>query len=231
MTNISEDTRKYRFALDLQTFSDDPEPTPDPEPKTVTMTQDELDALIAKRIGQTKRQYADYDEVKTKLSEFESAESERQKAAMTESERIQAELSAAKQAAEEAEGKSAAAIKAANERIIKADFKLAANSVNIRPDALEDAFLLADKAGISVGEDGAVIGVKEALDALVAAKPYLVEVVAPNKPKQIGDPNNPSKDNQRTNEQLLAEAAEKARKSGRLEDQAAYAKLKRELAK
>jgi len=203
---MAEITRKYRFALDLQTFSDDPDPEPTPEPKTVTMTQDELDALIAKRVGQTKRQYSDYDDLKTKLSEFETAEAERAKAAMTESERVQAELATARQAAEDAEGKSAAAIKAANERLIKADFKLAAAGVNIRQDALEDAFLLADKAGISVGEDGAVSGVKEALDALVAAKPYLIEVVAPNKPKQIGDPNNPAQEQRQTLEAQLDDA-------------------------
>ncbi|WP_028560950.1 hypothetical protein [Paenibacillus pinihumi] len=204
--------RKYMLTLDLQTFSEgdpDPEPTSpltEPEPKPLTMTQAEFDAKIADRIARERKKYSDYDELKSKLSEFETAEAERQKAAMTEQERVQAELAAAKKAAEEAEGKSAAALRAANDRVIKADFKLAAASVNIRPDALEDAFLLANKAGITVDDEGNVKGVKEALDALVAAKPYLVEVVAPNKPKTIGDPNNPAQEHRKTLEAQLEDA-------------------------
>ncbi|WP_028560842.1 hypothetical protein [Paenibacillus pinihumi] len=211
MTN-EDMQRKYMLTLDLQTFSEgDPDPEPmspitEPEPKPLTMTQDELDALIAKRLGQERKKFSDYDELKSKLTEFETAESERQKAAMTEQERVQAELTAAKKAAEEAEGKSAAALKAANDRVIKADFKLAAASVNIRPDALEDAFLLADKAGITVDDEGNVAGVKEALEALVAAKPYLVEVATPNKPKTIGEPNNPVQEQRKTLEAQLEDA-------------------------
>ena len=36
-----------------------------------------------------------------------------------------------------------------------------------------DALLLADLSGVSLGEDGAVTGAKEAVEALAAAKPYL----------------------------------------------------------
>ncbi len=220
MTKSNETDRRYMLALDLQTFGADPEPAPEPEPeptpepKTVTMTQEELDALITKRLGQERKKYGDYDELKTKLSEFEKVEDERKKAAMTEAERMQAELEAAKKAAEEAEGKTVAALKAANDRVIKADFKLLAAAANIRADALEDAFLLADKSGITVDDGGNVVGVKEALEALVAAKPYLVE--APSaKPKEIGSPSNPPKDERKTLEAQLEEA-KKLKQLGRV---------------
>ena len=200
---------------------------PEPDVK-LEMTQDELDALIAKRLGQERKKYGDYDEIKTKLSELETAEAERKKAAMTEAERIQAELTVAKQAAEEAENARKQTLETANQRAIKAEFKLAAAGANIRADALEDAFVLADKAGISVDDGGNVVGVKEALDALIAKKPYLVEQ-APVKPRIIGEPNNPKYNGGKTKEQLLSDAAEKAKNSGRIEDLAAFQKLKREL--
>ncbi|MBJ6364156.1 scaffolding protein [Paenibacillus sp. GCM10012307] len=212
---INDDTqRNHMFTLDLQTFSDS-EGDPEPEPKPLTMTQAEFDAKIADRITRERKKFSDYDELKSKLSEFENAEAERQRAAMTEQERVQAELAAAKKAAEEAEGKSAATLKAANDRVIKADFKLAAASANIRQDALDDAFLLADKAGITVDDDGNVKGIKEALDALVAAKPYLIEVTTPNKPRSIGDPNNPAEEQRKTLEVQL-EDAEKRKDFGKV---------------
>jgi len=203
-------THKYRLALNLQTFAEDPpvNPPQDPPaepPATVTMTQSELDALIAREKARAKKPYADYDDLKSKLSEFEAAEEERKKAAMTEAERLQAEVAAAKQAAEEAETARKQALETANQRAIKAEFKLAAAGVNIRKDAIDDAFLLVDKAGISVDDGGNVVGIADALAALVAAKPYLVEQ-APGKPKTIGEPNNPAADERKTLEQQLADA-------------------------
>lgn len=200
-----EKQRNYRFPLNLQTFSEpeepidpiEPEPTPEP-PKTVTMTQDELNALIAKEKAKAKKPYANYDELQTKLAEYEAQEEERRKAAMTEQERIQAELDAAKKAAEEATKVNEQVIKIANDRAIKAEFKLAAAGANIRADALEDAYILVDKTGISVDKDGNVVGVSEALEALVAAKPYLVEVKQPQNPKIIGEPNNPKEEERKT---------------------------------
>jgi len=205
-----ETKRKLRYTLDLQTFSE-PElepndPPADPEPKTVTMTQEELDALIAKSKGQVKRQYADYDDLKSKLSEYEKAEAERKQAQMSEQERIQAELDAARQKAEEAEKAREQALSAANQRAIKAEFKLAAAGANIRPDALDDAFVLVDKAGISVDDDGNVVGVKEALEALIAAKPYLLDVKQPQNPKVIGEPNNPKEEERKTLQAQLDDA-------------------------
>jgi len=197
-----ESRNKYVLPLNIQLFAEpEPEPaepTPSPEPKTVTMTQEELDALIAKSKGQVKRQYADYDDLKTKLSEYEAQEEERKKAQMSEQERIQAELDAAKKKAEEAEQQREQALSAANQRAIKAEFKLAAAGANIRKDALDDAFLLVDKTGITVDENGDVIGLAEAVTKLIESKPYLIDVKEPKEPKQIGGANNPKDDERKT---------------------------------
>lgn len=203
----SEVKRKYRLPLNLQMFADgDPEPTPEPEPKPEpTFTQAELEAKIAERLSRERKKYADYDELKTKLSDYEAAEAERQRAAMTEQERLQAELEAAKQAKEAADNARNQALDTANKRAIRAEFKLAAAGANIRTDALDDAYTLVDKAGISVDDEGNVVGVKEALEALVASKPYLV-ATEPAKPKPIGGPNNPKTEERKTLEVQLEDA-------------------------
>lgn len=211
---MNEEKRKYRIPMDLQLFADpepDPDPvqdpTPDPDPSpSPTFTQAELDAKIADRLARERKKYADYEDLKTKLAELEAAEAERQKAAMSEQERTAAELAAAKKAAEEAEAARNQAIETANQRAIRAEFKLAAAGANIRKDALDDAYVLVDKSGISVDDDGNVIGVKEALEALVAAKPYLIETTTPTKPKTIGEPNNPPEDEKKTLEAQLEDA-------------------------
>lgn len=208
---INATKSKYKLPLNLQTFAD-PEPneppadpTPEP-PATVTMTQEELDGMIAKRLARETKKYADYDEVKTKLSDYEKDAAERQKAQMSEQERQQTELAEALKRAEDADNARKQALDTANQRAVKADFKLMAASVNIRADALEDAFLLADKSGISVDENGNVTGVEDMLKALIASKPYLVEVAAPIKPKVIGEPNNPKEEERKTLQAQLDDA-------------------------
>ncbi|MNU00783.1 hypothetical protein D3C72_2440070 [compost metagenome] len=71
----------------------------------------------------------------------------------------------------------------------------------------------------------------DVIKALVEAKPYLAEA-SKKEPRQVGGPtggNDPKPD--KTKEQLLAEAADKARRTGRIEDRMAYAALKEELNK
>ncbi len=51
-----------------------------PEVQTVTMTQEEFNAVIAREKGRVKNKYADYDEVKAKLSDYEKAQKEREEA-------------------------------------------------------------------------------------------------------------------------------------------------------
>lgn len=218
--------------LNIQLFAEgDGEETPPgdetpPEPKVVTMTQDELDALISKSKAQAKKPYGDYDELKTKLSDFEKAEAERKLAEMSETERLQAAVDVANKAAEEADNRAKQSADKSNQRLLKAEFKAMALDAGLRKDAIDDAYVLADKSGFVVGDEGDIAGVKEAVEALITAKPYLVEKV---KPKHIGDANNPPPSNEKTKEQRLKDAFDVAKKSGRVEDMAAYGLLKREL--
>jgi len=220
--------------LDLQYFAEDDTPedkpadnTPEnkPEPKVVTMTQEELDALIGREKGRVKGKYADYDDLKTKLAEYEAEKTEKERAELSEIERLQADL-AAKEAAEQALATQLDEIKSqATQERIRNTFIQQASAQGI---AFVDAALkLADLTSVKVDEAGMVTGVDEIVTALVAENPFLV---AKKEQKSIGDPTNGGKgDVEKTSEQLLAEAAEKARKSGLPADRAAFAKLKREL--
>lgn len=61
--------------------------------------------------------------------------------------------------------------KRANEKLVKAEVKSLSASLGIvDPDA---AYQLIDKSGLKVEDSGDVKGVKEALEALIKAKPYL----------------------------------------------------------
>jgi len=117
-------------------------------------TQDELDAVLARRLKRERDTWK------------QTLEDEKKKAAMTESERLKAEK-------EEAEKKAVAATERANQRLIRSEVIAQASKMNIvDPDA---AFTLLAREGITVEEDDSVKGVKEALALLVKAKPYLVK--------------------------------------------------------
>lgn len=77
-----------------------------------------------------------------------------------------------------------AAIKTANERLIKAEVKATAAELGI-VDA-DAAYALMAKDGVKIDDAGNVSGVKEALTALVEAKPYLR-----GKAKDLGAGTNP----------------------------------------
>lgn len=73
---------------------------------------------------------------------------------------------------EDVEAVIAERLRVANERLIAAEIREVGAQMGL-VDA-EAAFTLMDKSGVSVDESGSVAGVREALEALVAAKPYLV---------------------------------------------------------
>ncbi|MGG1641871.1 scaffolding protein [Paenibacillus sp. NRS-1782] len=200
-----------KYPLSLQLFAEgDPDPTPNPPidptpPKT--FTQDELDQVIADRIARERKKYADYDELKAKLTEFERANEERQRAEMTATERLEAEKAEALEAAETARTERDQALTAANQRLIKAEFRTLARELNVRVDAIDDAYVLADLSTASVEGDGRISGVEDVVKALIASKPFLVE--QPKKePLTIGGASggNPYDKETRTLEQQLAEA-------------------------
>lgn len=228
---MTEIIKRRRLPLDLQMFADgDLDPAEDviPDPPEHTFTQSELDAIVADRLARERKKYGDYDDLKTKLSEFEQAEEERKKAQMTETERLTAELAEAQKKASEAEEARQIALSSINQRLIESEFKAQARDANIPAERLAAALKLADLSGATVGEDGAISGVDVALAALKEAHPYLAVVT---QPKPIGSPAGGDPLPDQTKEQRLKEAADRARKTGRIEDRIAYSTLKTELNK
>ncbi|NOU98476.1 phage scaffolding protein [Paenibacillus planticolens] len=205
--------RKFPLSLDIQWFAEEPpaDPPQDPPapPKKLEMTQEEFDAKIADRLARERKKFADYDDIKTKLSDHEKAEEERRLAAMSEKERLEAEKKEALELAQTEKEAREKATTAANQRLIKSEFRALARELGIRPDALDDAHKLADLSAVSVDDDGNVVGVKDVIEALVKDKPYLAEQ-AKKEAKSIGNPSNPPQPNEiKTLEQQLEEAKQK----------------------
>lgn len=193
-----------------------------------TFTQAELEEIIAKRLERERKKldkFADYDDIKKKADDYEKALEEKRLAELSEKERAE---EIAKKAQEEKTTleKQLAEYKAQIEREkITNEFIKLATSANVQ--YIDDAIRLADLSAVTVSEEGKVEGMEDVIKALVENKPYLV---VKKQTKQIGESTNTNSDkSDKSAEQLLKEAAEKAKKSGRLEDMAAYSKLKREL--
>lgn len=231
---MTNDNIRYRLPLNLQLFAED-EPSADPDtppadtqdpPKT--FTQEELDRIVADRIARERKKtekFADYDDIKAKLSELEKAQEERKKAEMSETERLAAELEEARKKAQEAEERGSSAITAANQRLINAEFKALAREHNVPADRLAAALKLADLSAVTIDDDGPQ-GVEDAVKALIEANPYLVEK---SQPRQIGGRSGGEDPAEKTKEQLLAEAKVKAEQNPTPDAIAAYTQLKREL--
>lgn len=229
MSNVT-----FRFPTYLQYFSEpEPEPTDppaeppadDPEP-TKTFSQEDLDKIVADRIARERKKYADYEDVKKKAEEYEKALEEKRLAELSEKERLEElakKYEAEKQTLSSELEQMRESVK--REKIVN-EFIKVATALNIA--YIDDALKLADLSAVTVDEEG-VKGVKEAVEALVQHKPFLLSQ-SKKEPKTIGSPSNPNPDGgQKTAEQLLKEAADKARRTGRIEDRMAYAQLKSEL--
>jgi hypothetical protein len=205
---------------------------PETKPESKTFTQDELDKIVADRIARERKKiekFADYDELKTKASEYEKALEEKRLAELSAQER--AEEIAKKFEAERNEyAKQLEDLKsqAQREKIVNAFIK-AAPGVNIPADRIDAALKLADLSAVTVGENG-VEGLETVMGALVEQYAFLAEAKRPQKP--IGEATNSPKDTaEKTSEQLLRDAAEKAKRTQKLEDRIAYAALKAQLGK
>ena len=132
------------------------EPQPVQQGQERIFTQSELNAIIADRITRERSKYADYDDLKAakeKLAEIETAQ-------LSELEKAQAR-------AAELEAERDLAQKQAKNTLIQAAFISAAAVAGAAHP--EDAFALADKSGVSIGDDGKVAGVEAAVKALVEA--------------------------------------------------------------
>jgi hypothetical protein len=198
-----------------------------------TFTQDEVNKLLADRIARERKKYdkfSDYDDLKTKASEYEKALEEKRLAELSAQER--AEELAKKFESERndyANQLKEYQAKVERQQIVN-QFIKAAPSANIPADRIDAALKLADLSAVTIGEDGAINGLEDVMSALVEQYGFLAESKKPQKP--IGEPSNSPKDTaDKTNEQLLREAAEKAKRTQKREDFMAYAALKVQLGK
>lgn len=230
------------LTLNLQYFAEGgeqeaPETNPDrqpsaetqvesPESAEKTFTQAELDELIAKRIERERKKFADYDELKSKLSEFESQAEEKRQSELTDLQKAQEQAQQFEAKVQELTAQLEAERTKSQDQAIKATYKQVASSFGIVD--VEAALILSDLSAVSFDENGEVTGVEDAVKKLVEHKPYLV---AKKQMQPIGTATNggSSGQSEKTAEQLLADAAEKAQKTNRPEDFARYAQLKREL--
>jgi hypothetical protein len=193
-----------------------------------TFSQEELDKIVADRIARERKKldkYADYDDLKTKAAEYEKALEEKRLAELSEKDRLE-EIAKKHESEKQTLAKQLEELQTTiqREKIVN-EFIKVATSNNVA--YIDDALKLADLSAVVI-EDGKVIGVEDVVKTLVEHKPFLLG--AKKEPKQIGNSSNPSQEGaQKTAEQLLKEAADKARKSGRIEDMQKYAALKMEL--
>ena len=189
-----------------------------------TFTQAELDEIIGKKIGKLKSRYADYDEIKTKASEYEAKLEEQRLAELSEKERAEELVKKFEEEKKALEAQLDAIKAQAEQEKIRNEFTKVASSAGIT--YLDDALALSDLSAVSI-EDGKVVGVDDVVKALVENKPFLVGKA---QPKPIGEAtNNAQARPDKTAEQLLGELADKVRKTGRTEDRVAYAKMKKQL--
>lgn len=202
------------------------EPTTDEK----TFTQAQLDELIAKRIERERKKYekySDYDELKTKLSEYEKQAEEKRLSELSEVEKAQEQAKQFEAKVQELTAQLEAERTKAQQQAIKNEFIKVASSANIID--IDAAIALSDLSAVEIGEDGKVNGIDDVVKTLVENKPYLV---AKKQAQPIGQATNISGgQTDKTAEQLLADAAEKARRTGTLADKVAYAQLKKQLSK
>lgn len=208
---------KFRFPINLQYFSEpepdqtDPPaepPAADPEPPK-TFTQEELDKIVADRIARERKKlerFADYDDIKKKAEEYEKALEEKRLAELTEKERLE-EIAKKHETEKQTLAQELEQLRESvkRERIVN-EFIKVATALNVA--YIDDALKLADLSAVMVDEEG-VKGVKEAVEALVQHKPFLVAQTK-KEPKIVGGPTGYSvSDEVKTLESQLEEAKRK----------------------
>lgn len=172
-------------------------------------TQSELNAIVGDRVNRTKEKYeAKLQELNKQLEEMMTLKKKAE-----EYDKLFEEFESFKS-------------KYRTEKI-QTRFKEKAKEYNI--EYLDAAMKLVkdELFGLSVNEDGEVEGLDDLVKKLVEENPFLVK--KQEQPKPVGLPSNPSGRVDKSKEQLLKEAYEKARRTGKKEDLLAYSRLKREL--
>lgn len=229
------------LTLKLQYFAEDgeqeaPETNPDgqpsaetqvesPESAEKTFTQTQLDELITERIKRERKKFADYDDLKSKLSEYESQAEEQRQSELSDLQKAQEQAKQFESQLSELTAQLETERGNARQQAIKNEFIKVASSANIID--IDAAIALSDLSAVEIGEDGKVNGVDDVIKTLVENKPYLV---AKKQTQPIGTATNGGQQTTtKTDEQLLADAAERVRKEQTPASRVAYAQLKKKL--
>lgn len=232
------------LTLDLQFFAEgNAEPTPETNPAgeapaeqkvetsetppqaEKTYTQAQIDEMITKRVERERKKFADYEELKTKASEYDAKLEAQRQADMTETQKAQEQAKKFEEQYQELAAQLEAERTKARQDKIRFEFTKVASSANIID--VDAAIALSDLSAVTIDEDGKVVGVDDVINALVENKPYLVAQKKQQQP--IGTATNGGANPvDKSKDQILAEAAEKAQRTNRPEDRARYAQLKRE---
>ena len=227
------------LTLNLQYFSEVPpaeptEPTapttpvePTEPPTEKLLTQAEFEEALKKRLERERKKYEGFDELKTKASEYEALLEEKRLAELSEVDRLADQAKKFEEEKNELTAQLEAIRKQAESEKIRNEFNKVATGANVT--YLDDAIALADLSAVSIDEDGKVVGMDDVVKTLVDNKPFLVGKKAQQPIGQATNGNNDVAD--KTADQLLSDAAAKAKASGKVEDKVAYASLKRELGK
>jgi len=196
-----ERTNQSRMNLQLFAGEGDPDAggaggsTPTPEDKGGTKVvfspeqQAEVDRIIAERLSRannTAAKKALEDQAKALGYESYAAMEAAAKAYQAAKDKEKSDLQREQEAKQAAEAKAAQAEERAKQAYIKASFVAHAATANLVD--VEDAFRLADLSDVTVKDDGTAEGVKEVVEALVKAKPYLVKSGAGTVPPAGGNP-------------------------------------------
>lgn len=159
------------------------EPNNTPEPVTdapTTFTQEQVDTMNAKTRRETEAKFPNYADLKKKSDELDNLRHEK----LTKEEQLTAELAMAKTDLAASNSRSDA-LQLENAISLKANEKGFANA--------GDANALVNRSSIVRSDTGEVVGIDEALDALLESRPYLRKSDKPNAPNLNGGPRDAAK--------------------------------------
>ena len=169
-------------------------------------TQSELNAIVGHRVSETKEKYEKkIEELSKQIEELKTGSEELKK---------------------KAENYDALLEKYRTEKI-QTHFKEKARENNIEYIDAAMKLIKEELFALEINENGEVEGLDDLVKKLVEENPFLVK--KQEQPKPVGLPSNPSGRVDKSKEQLLKEAYEKAKRTGKKEDLLAYSRLKREL--
>ena len=152
----TEDVAQAQTA-EVETATAEPSNTP---VQFTTEQQTQINRMMAQTKRETRQQFADYSDLKTRAARADELEQEK----LTDTEKMEAR-------AVEAERKVADAQQQIASAMIASEVKVRASAMGIvDPDA---AFVLLDRTNVRYDADSGVSGVDDALTNLIEAKPYL----------------------------------------------------------